>query len=288
MAPRPPAATGGRGGTGPLLAGAGGKGRGLVKPAPGRDGPSEAGVRKGRGALKLSPEKGRAVSSTALAGCGRGRDGRGCGEQRNRHGSVPGPRPTGVDGRFPNGQGSAAFLIRVYGGYRTPHIPTRPAWFEMVAIRPFRTTEIPDRSDSLPLATDPSPVGHGSVTGVRPRHGDAGKSSLPPVLSNSHGRAAWIGPPIGALKHAARYRPLIPAHFKASEGVRMWRSRHLRQRPGPNEESLRHDRHGSPTSHRPCAASLTEVRHRIVRVTPLPQRLTSRAPHGGHSLPGPP
>jgi len=32
---------------------------------------------------KLAPDKGRAVSATALAGCGRGRDGRVCGERED-------------------------------------------------------------------------------------------------------------------------------------------------------------------------------------------------------------
>jgi len=46
------------------------------------------------------------------------------------------------------------------------------------------------------------------VTGVRPRHGDVGNSTLPPVLSNTDLRAACIEAPIGAQRHAARSRPL--------------------------------------------------------------------------------
>jgi len=114
------------GGMGRLAAGVPGR-MGPLKLAP-AEGPRpfEAGARKGRGPASWRPIKGLAVSSTALAGCGRGRDGRGCGERE-------GPRTVRHEG-----------------------------------------------------ATDPSPEGHGSVTGVRPRHGDVGNPTLPPVLSNGH------------------------------------------------------------------------------------------------------
>src|SRR2546426_5900132 len=63
---------------------------------PGRDGASGS----------WRPGKGRAVSSTALAGCGRGRDGRVCGEcggilaggTREGHGSLTDVRPRHTDG----------------------------------------------------------------------------------------------------------------------------------------------------------------------------------------------
>jgi len=58
-------------GTGASEAGAGGRDGDFLKLTPGRD----AALSSWR------PIKGRAVSSTALAGCGRGRDGRECGER---------------------------------------------------------------------------------------------------------------------------------------------------------------------------------------------------------------
>jgi len=61
----------------------------------------------------------------------------------------------------------------------------------------------------------------GSVTEVWPRHEDRENSTLPPVLSNSDRRAACFDPPIGALKHAARYRPLISGPKRASEALQM-------------------------------------------------------------------
>ena len=68
--------------------------RGRCRPAPG----------KGWGRVELAPEvRDAAVSATALAGCGRGRDGRGCGEweklSRERHGSVAEVPPRHGDGK---------------------------------------------------------------------------------------------------------------------------------------------------------------------------------------------
>src|ERR1700761_9858339 len=49
-------------------------------------GPGRAGAREGMVRSKLSPGvRGAAVAATALAGCGRGRDGRGCGEWEKPH-----------------------------------------------------------------------------------------------------------------------------------------------------------------------------------------------------------
>jgi len=45
---------------------------------------------------------------------------------------------------------------------------------------------------------------------------------------------------------------LISAPERPSPGREVWRSRHLRRRSGRGVEALRHDRHGSPTSSRPC------------------------------------
>jgi len=142
--------------------------------------------------------KGRAVSSTARAGCGRGRDGRGCGEWRKRHGgatATPPPGATEVSGDVPAGRGaprgpgaprptptarsstgqeSAVFLIRQMAGFRTPQSPDWSSGFEIHAIRAFRTTQ---GSGSSPLAMDPSPGCHGSLTGVPRIRGGSPTSS---------------------------------------------------------------------------------------------------------------
>ena len=54
--------------------------------------------------------------------------------------------------------------------------------------------------------------------GGRTRHGDAGNSGLPPVLSNSDGRAVDLWSPIGAQRSTAPLRPLDPGPKRASEG----------------------------------------------------------------------
>jgi len=59
-----------------------------LKLAPGKDEAPKAGARKGRLPASWRPIKGRAVSSTALAGCGRGRDGRVAGGGGTRGASV--------------------------------------------------------------------------------------------------------------------------------------------------------------------------------------------------------
>jgi len=227
----------------------------------GRDEGSSSWRSEGMGPASCRQDKGRAVSSTALAGCGRGRDGRVAGSggtvtEASRE--CLGDAPTGAEGRFPNGQGSAAFPIRVYGGYRTPHIPTRPAWFEMVAIRPFRTTEIPDRSDSLPLATDPSPVGHGSVTEVGPRHGDVGNSTLPPVSSPTHAGAV-------VLRSGIRTKARPHALGASSPAPRATRGERACDVPG----IFVTDRAGVWNN---SDSDVTEVRHPPVHVTAPPRK----------------
>src|SRR6201996_9303695 len=86
---------GAREGTGRGWAGAReGTGRGWAG-ARGRDG-AWPGWRpgKGRGVAGLAPGKREAaVSATALAGCGRGRDGRGCGEWERLHAGATDERP---------------------------------------------------------------------------------------------------------------------------------------------------------------------------------------------------
>ena len=69
------------------------------------EGGLEEGFGEGTGPVEAGARgKGRAVSATARAGCGRGRDGRGCGEGEGRRcaGSGTG-RAEGVTGSSPNG-----------------------------------------------------------------------------------------------------------------------------------------------------------------------------------------
>jgi hypothetical protein len=87
-------------------------------------------------------------------------------------------------------------------------------------------------------------------------------------------RSAFSGPRSGP-----EMRP------KAPEGVTFPASS---SRIGPGVESPAQGRHGSPTSSHPCDAA-----SRKSDPPPVPAQLphaplTSRAPHGGHSLPGPP
>jgi hypothetical protein len=61
----------------------------------------------------------------------------------------------------------------------------------------------------------------GSVTEEGPRHGERGKSTLPCVLSNSHGRDAWIEAPIGARYTHRDFGPC----FQARKGTQDARKR---------------------------------------------------------------
>ena len=175
------------------------------KLAPGRDVAPQAGARG----------KGRAVSSTARAGCGRGRDGLGCGEWRDPRGSGTGERR--------------------------------------------------ER--------------HGRVTGVGPRHRDRENASLPRMLSNRHGHVPDFDPAIGGSKSGARSRASISASESGGSGREVWRSRLLRHRSGLGVASLAQGRNGSPTSSRPCDASLTNPSRpgRLVAAT---------ACQGRHETPG--
>ena len=59
----------------------------------------------------------------------------------------------------------------------------------------------------------------GSVTDLRPRHREAEKSTPPRVLVNSHDRAAWIDPPIGAKYTQRVFGPCSRAR-KETQGAR--------------------------------------------------------------------
>ena len=142
-------------------------------------------------------------------------------------------------------------------------------------------------------ATDPSPEGHGSVTGVRPRHGDVGKSSAssrvvrharrrgrpevryPDERSTADSRAqarSSLGPASGRKvdrmlsgprprpreRHEARERVTFPAS-----------SSPIRPRCGISRTRIVTE---VRPPHRPCDASVTEVRPPPVPVTPLPRK----------------
>jgi len=103
---------------------------------------------------------------------------------------------------------------------------SRPASWRPVGIRPRKLS--PGVRDA-PLSPRPgqavavarvagmkqvegsSREGHGTVTGVRRRHEERENSGLPPVLCNTDLRAACIEAPIGAQRHAARFRASNPA-----------------------------------------------------------------------------
>ena len=151
------------------------------------------------------------------------------GGARERHGSAPGSAPE-VPRRAPRCTAwrrgpipgrSGIFVVRnppmawISNHARSM---TGPAWFEMVAMRPFRTTRAPDRPDSRAPATDPSPGCHGSVTEVGPRHEDAGNAGLLPVLPDGDGRARALDPTGGGSSARARPRPSGPGPRRAPEG----------------------------------------------------------------------
>jgi len=234
-------------------------------PAPGRDGAPQAVAREGPDPASCRPDYGRAPLATARAGCGRGERG-GCaegveGRARERHGCAPcapevrrdrhrrAPRAGPRTVRGPRGWKSA------YGaGFQPRGCPVGLPWFEMVAIRPFGTTQAP---------------------GHRIRDGDAGNSTLPPVLSNTDLRAAWIDRAIARVK----VRSAFPAP-------------RIRPEKGPSgPESVTFPASSSPIGPR-CGGSPTRPSRKSDFATSLcrlsHERLTSWAPHGGHSLPGPP
>jgi hypothetical protein len=129
-----------------------------------------------------------AVSATTLAGCGRGRDGRGCGGL----GGSPG----------------RAARLRHGGG------------------------------------TDASREGHGSVTGLASREGDAGKVTLLCVLGNTHFRDARVDPTMVWSIRASRSRALIPGPKTDRRRTEPWNSRHLRERMRLPEALRDHTRTG--------------------------------------------
>jgi len=138
-----------------------------------------------------------------------------------------------------NGQGLRGWKSAYGAGFQPRGSPVGLPWFEMVAIRPFGTTQAPGR---------------------RTRDGDAGNSTLPPVLCNTDLRAAWITRPMARVIHAARSRPPAPGPVRVLQGREC-------DVPGifvtdPAEVWRLPDR------------ILTEVRLRDVPVTPLP-----RTPH---------
>src|SRR3984885_7824447 len=100
-----------------------------------------------------------------------------------------GARGRGGGGRGPGGAGTrTARSWRPGNDMR----PSRP--------RPWQAVAVAETAGSV--GSGGRPAGEswecdGSVTEEGPRHGERGKSTLPCVLSNSHGRDAWIDPPIG-------------------------------------------------------------------------------------------
>jgi hypothetical protein len=147
-----------------------------------REGLSGGSPRQGTRPLRPEPGKGTqrafcgpAVSSTALAGCGRGRDGRAAeGEEvgRGRHGGATGVRrerqdPSRKSGRcvVPGGQTLAVFLTSPWPKFRTPQGPDRSS-----VVRNPRMTWTSNHADPRPPGSP------------RARHGDAGNSTLPPVF----------------------------------------------------------------------------------------------------------
>jgi len=165
-----------------------GKGRGPASCR--RKGPGPASCRPGgtrpsrHGPGRLWPwREGRVCGRCGGSGTGASRecDGSAPEVRRGRHRRAPRAGPRTV--RNLPGWKSA------YGaGFQPRGSPVVLPWFEMVAMRPFRTTQ---------------------AHGRRIRDGDAGNSSLPPVLSNTDLRAAWITRAIGRVIHAARSGPSI-------------------------------------------------------------------------------
>jgi hypothetical protein len=151
---------------------------------------------------------------------------------RNGEFVVSDPSGRGPAGRRPGGRQASSHFWSLSGHFceRAPQAGaregrgpagcrpggTRPSRHGPGRLWPWREGRVCGRCGGI-LAAGGREV-HGSVTEVRRRHGDAGNSGLPPVLSNTDLRAVDFDPPIGGPKSTARYRRLDSGPKRASRG----------------------------------------------------------------------
>src|SRR4051794_3161946 len=155
--------------------------------------------------------------------------------------------------------------------------PSRPRPWQAVAVAEtagdVRSVGIVHAS-----ATGSSREGHGSVTGLRPRHGNRGKSTLPRMLSNSHGHDASFVVAMATTKLAARFSALHPGPKSARRCLKAAGSVEF-PASSSTTRALRGISRASLSRKSDLGPSLHQHPH---------EPLTSWASHGGHSLPGSP